>query len=141
MLCREPITMPLGLERVSGHIQEWLPPELAEGFQKLDTALKSHMEAFIRAGELMPEKQLVCVHCYVREVYGWMSRQDPGLAERFISAFSFGYARESFEAATEAPEREGDPAGREFGICDECGEYSEGLESVSGEWLCEGCVR
>ena len=29
----------------------------------------------------------------------------------------------------------------EFGICDECGEYTKGLVNNSGEWLCQNCER
>lgn len=29
----------------------------------------------------------------------------------------------------------------EFGICDECGEYSRNIAYTAGDWLCEHCTR
>jgi len=27
----------------------------------------------------------------------------------------------------------------EFGVCDECGDYTEELVLIEGNWLCRGC--
>jgi len=29
----------------------------------------------------------------------------------------------------------------EFGVCDECGEYTEELILISGTWICKQCSR
>ena len=29
----------------------------------------------------------------------------------------------------------------DFGICDECGSYTETLALVAGEWVCASCTR
>lgn len=29
----------------------------------------------------------------------------------------------------------------EFGVCDECGEYTEELVLIDGSWVCKGCSR
>lgn len=29
----------------------------------------------------------------------------------------------------------------EFGVCDECGDYTEELVLVEGNWLCRDCSR
>ena len=141
MLCKEPITTPLEIGQIGKHIEMWLPGRLVEQFNQLNSGLTRHVRTFYRvssSGTL--SGRLVCMHCYVKEVYQWLKEVDTKLANQFIMVFSFGYSKESFEKddmfcpPDESPEEE-----QGFGLCDECGEYGESLEYMTGEWICKDC--
>jgi len=143
ILCKEPISTPLTIENIGKHIEMWLPQKIVEGFRKFNSKLKNHVREFYRVGDYIPvSEQLICIHCYVKETHQWLKRLDKGIAERFVSIFSFGYSRESFESSEKfRPVEEIKKGEFQFGICDECGEYNDKLEHVSGEWLCDWCSK
>lgn len=144
ILCKEPISTPLTIENVGKHIEMWLPNSLKNGFLRIVQKLKTHIERFYRVGEYgRVNEQILCIHCFVKEVYQWLENIDKALAEKFISVFSFGYSKKSFLVSNKFHPVEDLQIRDEiqFGICDECGEYSDGLEHVSGEWLCDCCSK
>ena len=135
MLCKEEVTNPLQIENIGRHIELWIPDGLAKGFEKLNTAI---LEGKTEGRGI--EEKLICVHCYINEIYQWILERDVDVADRFLKAFSLGYSKQSFEnlgpweGLAEEEEEE-----MEFGVCDECGEYSEELKGSGGEWLCQDC--
>jgi hypothetical protein len=140
ILCKEPITNPISIENMGKHIETWLPDGYARDFRRFNLALTDHIRKFYTPPSYEQE-QIICVHCYVKEVYQWLKRRSPPLAEKFISVFYFGYKKQSFnEEDRPEPVHQIQAKERDFGICDECGEYSETLNCDNGEWVCEGCI-
>lgn len=141
MLCKELITNPVTIGEVGKHIELWLPDEYLEGFQRLHAVLTNQLQRYYKVNEGQENEQLICIHCYVKEVYQWLKSLDARVADRFIGTFSFGYRKDSFERESDFHPVEHREGGKQFGICDECGEYHESLASLSGEWVCEDCAR
>lgn len=139
LFCKEPITTPLDIQTIQEHISLWLPSNLQSAFDELHSALTSQTQEWYRLGKA--DERLVCIHCYVKEVYEWLKGMDRPLAEQFLEVFSFGFSKESFES--DDIHQVDELFGRrrtEFGICDECGEYTDELEYVAGEWMCDECA-
>lgn len=142
MLCKELITNPISIDTISKHISLWLPPELVDSFKHLNDTVEKHITSYYRVTESEnPKEQLLCVHCYVKEIHQWLEKADPDRAGRFLDAFSFGYSRSSYtqEEAFEPQDTQSNT--HLFGLCDECGEYADELSSATGEWLCEDCAH
>lgn len=143
MLCKEPITSPLSIETVEKHVKMWMPSHLQDGFEKISSVLVSHVKDYYKVGDsTLPTEQLVCIHCYVKEVYQWIKRIDTKVGEHFLNVFSLGYKKESFETyELRLAEEWLNEEKTDFGICDECGEYSDKLSHLSGEWVCMECEK
>ena len=141
LLCKEPITNPLTLENIGNHIQIWLPERLKSEFSHLNSVLIRHIQEFYRIKNTPSTEQLVCIHCYIKEVYQWLKWKDRKIAERFLPVFSFGYKKASFSEEPAFVELVTESEESEFGICDECGEYCDNLVYSGGEWLCEECEK
>jgi len=139
MLCKEHITNPLSLDSLGHHIEQWLPSRLGDDFRRFHTMLKQMEEHGVGDSSLFSE-QVICIHCYIKELYQWLMRTDGELAEKFLRIFSFGYKKGTFESSEEAPPPDFHGVESRFGICDECGEYSNDLVSDTGEWVCEECA-
>jgi len=148
-ICKEPINSFVCLERLSEDIRGWLPEALSsrfagfnDWFLKLfsygyDAGLEHH--GMVRGGM---GKGSVCLYCYVNEVFQWLLGEDKAVARRFRKLFSFGMGKTDFREITKAnaePISSSVNHEREFGICDECGEYAEDLKLRSGRWVCSGC--
>jgi len=139
-MCKEPITTPLHIDKIRDHIEMWLPSSVTKNFLQLHSELITSLRKWHRMRESETE-QIVCLHCYIKEVYHWLKAMDSNLGERFIETFSFGFDRESFEKNDiHQVEHVHGKIETEFGICDECGEYTDKLEYMTGEWLCNECV-
>jgi hypothetical protein len=141
LLCKEPITNPLSPADIGKHIEMWLPAGLKKGFLRLNSALTKQIREFCRTGSGLLPEQLVCLHCYIKEIYHWLKWEDKEVAGRFISVFSFGYRKEGFERDLPLAGFTDSEEDLEFGICDECGEYCDSLRHSGGEWLCGECEK
>jgi len=141
LLCKETITSPIAIEQLKDHVELWIPDELRHGFNQLHSSLMSQITTWTMASASAETgEQLVCIHCYVKEVYQWVKQRDLVIATQFLNVFSFGYQRASFEKDyTHHAEDTVEDSNSEFGICDECGEYTDELEQAAGEWTCKEC--
>lgn len=148
-ICKEPIHNFVCIDCLAGDIRNWLPEHLVSGFLRFnemfleyfhyshDHEVNNHHLVCGARG-----KGSICLYCYVNEVFQWLLSQNKMLAKRFISIFSFGLKISRFgniikanpQPITELTERI-----EEFGICDECGEYSDELRRIDGKWICKEC--
>ena len=141
LMCKEPINSPLTVEEIDKHIELWLPGELSRGFADFQTALITYADSpFIREPKPLSGK-IICIYCYVKEVYQWLDGMNGELAERFLDTFSFGFAKRTFRSHEEHADIDMEGQRKEFGICDECGEYTDELVELEGEWVCVACER
>jgi len=85
----------------------------------------------------------ICMHCYINEVFGWFKDKNYNIARKFIQKFSFGFDIKMHKNIIASfDEKSITELGNEkhnFGICDDCGEYSEELKLSNGKFVCSSC--
>jgi len=132
------------MDCVAKGIKKVLPKKLERGFQRFHESFYSHFDSpqLIMNGAVYcmncksTKENPVCPNCYAKEVAQWLGERSTRAAGKVMGMFSFGKP----VSALLVPEAELNPE-EEAGICDECGEYTEGLMMVHGEWVCEACGR
>ncbi|MFH1364322.1 MAG: hypothetical protein ABIH52_01570, partial [Candidatus Aenigmatarchaeota archaeon] len=87
----------------------------------------------------------ICPFCYIVETFHWLRERDEQLAHYLykmlplshdwkVTRFHGCVWKEGYK-----PLGEVEMDVKEQGICDECGEYSDHLELLNGEWICKEC--
>jgi len=100
-------------------------------------------------------KEAVCPHCYLYEIYLTIKEQDSEVAREFEKVFNFDFSfHNPFTQLTiwqslhkqVLSTRNFKPiiivdkkVKSDIGICERCGEPSDDLKEVNGQWLCESC--
>ena len=147
-ICKEPIHNFVCIDCLAKDIVSWLPEKLKEKFSMFNRML---LDCFNCPHDHQDDHRLVCsaggkgsicLFCYVNEVFQWLKTQNKKIAWKFRKAFSFGSGPSEFRNITKAnphPITELSLENEEFGICDECGEYSDELRCVDGKWMCKEC--
>jgi len=86
----------------------------------------------------------ICPYCYAKEVFFWLLERDAKLAEKFSKLFNYDFLNTGYTPSITTKnlmpiilceKRESS----DQSICDRCGEPSDNLKEVNGEWLCESC--
>jgi len=147
-ICKEPIHNFVCIDCLSKDISKWLPEDLSSRFGAyndwfLEMFDYQHQDAehhniLCNSGTTSN----ICIYCYVNEVYQWLCEHDKAVAKRFRDLFSFGMKKTDFREVILAhaePISEVENMREEFGICDECGEYSDELQLLNGRWICHEC--
>ena len=146
-LCREPIWNFLCIDCLSNNVQKWLPASFSQEFSGFHRTIKSHFHTFI-SDNFEPcidcrkiNETPICPYCYTHEVYHWISPLKPDLAENFRKIFFF-YPFEGTEQLKSCTKPIEGMSNKKTGIgaCDVCGEFSEILWGLEGNWCCEGCA-
>jgi hypothetical protein len=147
-ICKEPIWNFLCIDCLESHIKRWLPVRLAHEFDKFHHTFSKHFRSMFSEPEYCMhckshKNKPVCPYCYTNEVYHWLKVRDRNLAGRFITLFFFDFERTGFRDPVKmdnlTPITEDIDVETEFGICDECGEYSEELHHADCGWVCKAC--
>jgi len=148
-ICKEPINNFVCIDCFAKDIRKWMPTDIAGRFARFNRSFLKifqfeHHSKLVKHHLVCTEnsKGSVCLYCYLNEVFQWLMWQNKAVARRFRRLFSFGMKKEDF---TEIWKAHAEPITRtenwenEFGICDECGEYTEELRIVNGRWMCIRC--
>ena len=86
IVCNEGITNPICTDCLREQMIEW-KPEIKEFLSTVD------YEGIVKC--LFCSKGMsICAHCYSRDVYLWLSRSQPEIAEQFIHIFNYGLKEE-----------------------------------------------
>ncbi len=145
-LCKEPIWNFLCTSCLSKDIMRLLSRKRAEEFQRFHRTLTGLMGK----GSALPIECLkcgssrsppICIDCYLNEVYTWFKDKDPGMIGEISAGFSFDFRlHETIMKEHEfVPVTEEGPDINDTGLCEQCGEYSEDLRIMEGEWVCGQC--
>jgi hypothetical protein len=147
-LCKEPIQNYVSLRALGNEIESWLPTEESVMFRKFHTDFLHTFRYPDRPAQhhIITNRQgpMICIYCYVNEVFQWLSGVNGAVAKRFRRFFSFGMRKEDFREiiiSHAQPVTEGSTEAASFGICDSCGEYADELAHTDGGLLCEGCCH
>jgi hypothetical protein len=135
-------------------IGEWLPKELLQGFSEFHRFLVDSFSPRSYRPILLPcikcKRKTVatlCLFCYTVEMFHWLKAKNAGLAEklaRFLPLSNDWKISESGGCVWKAgfrPVTEMDCERINFGICDDCGEYSSELLLRRGKWVCSDCAN
>ena len=148
-ICKEPIWNFLCIDCLKEDISKWLPTRIAPVFKEFHSNFSSYFRSMTSHGLCMHCKSMknkpVCPYCYTNEIYHWLKREDSDLASRFMKLFFFDFGGSGFAENVRMDNLvpitgEGED-GKDSGICDECGEYSEELDLKEGSWVCRACMN
>ena len=146
-ICKEPIHNFVCIDGLSRHITRWLPSGISGPFSKFN---QRFLEIFHYPYDISNEHMIcdtertgnICLYCYLNEVYQWLMGQNKAVARRFRKIFSFGMDKSGFREiiiSHAEPISGVENVKEESGICDECGEYTDGLRILNGRWICREC--
>ena len=122
--------------------------KLAKRFERLHKKLEETFATeenkinCIKCGRI--SETVICPYCYAKEVFFWLVKKNPSLAEKFSKTFNYDFMsvglRDTIKTRNLMPiiicdERERS----DTSICDSCGEPSDNLKKVNDQWLCEDC--
>lgn len=160
-LCKQPISNYICPNYLANHITKWMPENISHEFTNFHRGFMKDMnrncdvdehDMKCRHGHFVcvsgnsknGTRNVVCLHCYINEVFQWISLKNNRLSDRFMEIFSFGFKKDSFRefiAAENFMPTTNRKTWEDSGICDECGEYSDKLALSNGEWICRGCTE
>jgi len=147
-ICKEPIWNFFCPDCLATDIKKWLPVSLASQFD----AFHKHLLSYFHSGlnnafnwclncKTLKEAS-ICPYCYTNEVIYWLKDKNVSLANKFAQLFPFDFEKighKEFFRTHIHPITDKAPLNMQFGICDCCGEYSDELVNIDGEWVCEKC--
>ena len=139
-ICKEPAWNFMCMSCVGKDVREFLPQKLRKSYMGFHNSFSSHFDSaqLVLNGAVYcmncrsTRESPVCPNCYTSEVFAWLEEKDSRLAKKFMKMFSFG-------RAPSLPAEDGEQQDEEYGICDECGEYTDELIPTDGEWICKEC--
>ena len=149
VLCNEPIWSFICADCIGAGMRSWLAPALVPRFEQFHASLASICTETelqcVRCGEQKPAA--LDWYCTMNELAQWLLHEDPARGEQLLRMLPLkdSVTSELHGArlrASARPLTEGDALleRREFGLCDECGEYNDELHSIASEWVCSRCL-
>ena len=150
-ICKDPIWSFICPDCLAKDIDHWLPHSFSKQFAQFHGTLLTFFHpnldtVFVHCLDCKTESEAaVCPYCYITEVYYWLKQKNVKLARKIYKMLPLGSDwkttalsgcvwRDGFRPLGE---KEAKPA--ESGVCDECGEYSDELVFIDGEWVCREC--
>jgi hypothetical protein len=145
-LCKEPIQNYVSLRTLGKEIEAWLPSPESGMFSAFHRdflgAFRYPDRPALRHIITNRQGPMICVYCYANEAFQFLNGVSKPIARRFRRFFSFGMRKEDFREiilSHAQPVSGGDEPAGIHGICDSCGEPSDGLRSSESGWVCEDC--
>ena len=146
-ICKEPIWNFFCPDCLAQDIKKWLPSKLAEGFLKFHNQFSGYFHSSLDTtfNWCLSCKGLkeaaICPYCYTNEVIYWLRARNQGIANKFARLFPFDFEKIGHKSIIKSESQPVASNGhkKQLGICDDCGEYSEELACINGEWICDSC--
>ena len=148
-VCKEPIWNFICIDCLAGNVQKCLPGSFpSSSFSAFHSKFRMFFSSAFDARAVCircknPQPAPVCMHCYITEVLAWLKDRSPELVSSIQPLLNYDFDKhEEFIGSIMAePITWSRTYINDSGICDECGEYSEELSLVSGQWMCRECVQ
>lgn len=143
-ICKEPIWNFICIDCLAGDIKKWIPGNLTEEFSAFHRSLSAHFysktDRFMSCLKCrVSSAPHICIPCYLNEIHSWFkSHRIAGRIREMIS-LDFEGLEKNLKEHSALPITEIKNHRERFGVCDECGEYSESLTLINWEWVCEDC--
>lgn len=155
LLCKDPVWSYICTDCLAEGIKSWLPKTLSAGFDRFHQHISSHFRNFkadasdfLRCVHCRTESEVtLCPFCYMSQVYYWLKTKEPVLAARLFKMLPID--KNSFVNEMDGvmwkngvkPITMSEEQSKDFGICDDCGEYSDDLAPIDGKWICPECLQ
>ena len=150
-VCKDPIWSYICSDCLGTDIKNWLPKNLTNKFSDFHNGFLTHFSvnpeiAFENCLHCKSSSEAsLCPFCYIVEAFHWLRPRDPKLAQALYNMLPLAKDwkvtdlngcvwREGYK-----PLGEINQGASEFGLCDECGEYSDQLVHANEEWICRDC--
>ncbi len=153
-ICKDPVWSFICPDCLSKDIGEWLPKGLSKSFKEFHRFLvdsfspKAYKPIFVPCIKCKRKTvATICPFCYTTEVFQWLRNVNSELAKKLIGLIPMSGDWKISEDGgcvwreEPRPVTETGCARTDYGICDECGEYSEELHSVNRKWVCSDCSQ
>ncbi len=147
-ICKEPIWNFICPDCLAENIRKTIPGSFLGRFSAFHSKFSAFFGSVFDAQEMCikcgnPQTTAVCMHCYITEVLAWLKNESPQVEKHLEPLLNYGFDKhEEFIGSIMAePVTRNNNYITDSGICDECGEYSEKLLLVNGEWVCRDCMQ
>jgi hypothetical protein len=153
-ICRDPVWSFICPDCLGRDIGEWLPKGLSLKFSRFHRFLvdsfspKTYKPIFVSCIRCKRKSvATICPFCYMVEVFHWLKTRNLGLAMKLVKFLPLARDWEISETngcvlkAGFRPITEMCCDRTQFGLCDECGEYSDELVLENGNWVCRECTK
>ncbi len=150
-ICKDPVWSFICPDCLGKGIGEWLPKNLSRRFSGFHSFLvdsfspKTYKPVFVPCIKCKRNTvATICPFCYTTEAFHWLRFENLYLATKLSKFLPFTKewnceTGECIVKANPRPVTETNCKIVQFGVCDECGEYSEELVNDNREWVCGGC--
>ncbi len=153
-ICKDPVWSFICPECLGKDIGGWLPKDLSANFSKFHRFLvdsfspKNYKPIFVPCIKCKGKTvATICPFCYIAETFQWLRDKNRNLASvllNFIPMAKDWKVTETDGCVWEEgyiPITEMKYEDKRFGLCDECGEYSDELVIQDSEWVCRDCMN
>lgn len=152
-ICKDPVWSFICPDCLGKDIREWLPKGLSEKFSGFHNFIvksfspRTYKPIFVPCIKCKRKTvATICPFCYIAEASQWLKEINADLAAKLVKLLPLANDweisekggciwKEGFKPITEMECERTD-----FGICDECGEYSDELVLESKRWVCRDCI-
>ena len=145
-ICKEPIWNFICINCLAKNIRRILSEEPLKKFTDFHKKFLKHFHSksdrfFHCLNCKLSNAPPICMDCYMYEVSSWFKNPDASIIKNIQKKFHFDFKKHEKIICGHVilPITENQNIERESGICDECGEYSDELILINGEWICPGC--
>lgn len=153
-ICKDPVWSFICPDCLGKDIGEWLPKRLSAKFSKFHGFLvdsfspKNYKPVFVPCIKCKSRTvATICPFCYITETFQWLKDKNAILADKLVKLLPLANDWEISESggcvwkAGFVPVTEMACNKTQFGLCDDCGEYSEELVLDNKKWVCEDCIN
>lgn len=152
-ICKDPIWSFICPDCLGKDIGKWLPEGLSEKFSDFHNFIvksfspRAYKPIFVPCIKCKRKTvATICPFCYIAETSQWLKEINADLSARLVKLLPLAKDWEISETGGCVwkngfrPITEMMCEGTEFGICDECGEYSDELVLENKKWVCRDCI-
>lgn len=150
-LCLEPIFNFLCMNCLGKSFSNWIDmksPRLKNEFQIFHNHLlkifssDQNQEFCIKCRHTVDT--VMCPYCYAKEIFWWIFSKDVKLSNKFAKIFNFDFLGIGYLPTIKTRNLEpiiiiDEKKKSDMNICENCGQTSDNLKEVNGNWLCESC--
>ncbi|MCK4497322.1 MAG: hypothetical protein KAU24_03945 [Candidatus Aenigmarchaeota archaeon] len=153
-ICKDPVWSFICPECLGKDIGGWLPKDLSANFSKFHRFLvdsfspKTYKPIFVPCIKCKRKTvATICPFCYIAEAFQWLKNENLDLAMKLVKFLPLARDWEISETGGCVwktgfrPVTEMSCERTQFGICDDCGEYSEELVLENRKWMCRDCAK
>ena len=153
-ICKDPIWSFICPECLGKDIGEWLPEGLSPGFSRFHEFITKSFSPISYKPIFVPcikckrtTVATICPFCYVAEAVDWLRTKNASLSGTLMKFLPLSndwkISKNGGCVWKEGirPVAETEIEIKDFGMCDDCGEYSGELSKFNGKWVCEDCKK